>query len=83
MKFLLMVGVKPNALPTAEMIRMDLPQFDGHSETRKSKRGRSERWRRTESVSGGGFRQRLVFYPQPARSPRHRAPVREEVRSPF
>jgi hypothetical protein len=35
---------------------LDLPRFDGHSETRKSKRGRSERWRRTESVSGGSFR---------------------------
>jgi hypothetical protein len=35
---------------------VELPQFDGHSEKRKSKRGRSERWRRTESGSGGGFR---------------------------
>ena len=31
---------------------LDLPRFDGHSEKRKSKRGRSER---TERVSGGRF----------------------------
>ena len=36
--------------------RLELPRFDGHSEKRKSKRGRSERWRRTENGSGGGFR---------------------------
>jgi len=36
-------------------VLVDLPRFDGHSETRKSKRGRSERWRRTESGSGEDF----------------------------